>query len=92
MSPDIAISLATIISILGCFVGLAGWLSKRDSRLGDDHEWRGRVDAKLDLACGIRGDVETLKTDVRTLGERVAKCEASSSSAHHRIDGIERDG
>lgn len=86
MTPDIAISIGSLIAVVGCVVGLAGWLDKRDSRVGDDHEWRGRVDAKLDVACGIRGDVESIKEDVRTLGERVAKCEAkceaSASSAH----------
>lgn len=92
MTAEIAIPLGSLIAMIGCIIGLAGWLDKRDCRIGDDREWRGRVDAKLDVACGIRGDVEALQQDVRGLGERVAKCEASASSAHHRLDSMERDG
>lgn len=84
------ISIGILFTVIGGFIGLAGWLSNRDKRTKEDSEWRGRVDAKLDVVCGINKDVEAIQCDVKVLGERVAKVEASASSAHHRMDRLDK--
>lgn len=82
------IGISTLIAIVGCFVGLCGWLSGRDKRVANDAKWRGSVDAKLDLIVGIKADVERIDKTINNHGERLAKVEASASQAHHRIDEI----
>lgn len=82
------IEITVLIAIIGCFIGLAGWLSGRDKKIASDSEWKGRVDAKLDLAIGIRQEVEDVKEVQKEHGERIAAVEQSTKSAHHRLDNI----
>jgi peptidoglycan hydrolase CwlO-like protein len=39
--------ISVLIAIIGCFVGLAGWLTRRDTKIADDAEWKGKVDTTL---------------------------------------------
>ncbi len=82
------VELGVLIAVIGCLVGLAGWLTGRDKKITGDAEWRGEVNAKLDVIVGIRSDVDTLDKKVGDLTERTAKVEASAASAHKRLDGI----
>ena len=82
MTVDIAI----IIAIIGCLVGLAGWLSNHDKHNEEDAEWRGSVNGKLDAIVGIKDDVRCVDDRVSALAERTAKVEASTASAHKRLD------
>jgi hypothetical protein len=75
------IEISLIIALVGCFVGLAGWLSGRDKRLSSDSEWKGEVNAKLDLAIGIRGDHEELRN-------RVTKAEKTIVALQHDLESI----
>ena len=84
------IGIGTLVAVVGCFVGLAGWLSGRDKKISNDAEWRGAVNAKLDMIVGINTDVERIDRTVTAQGERIAKVEASASQAHHRIDEISK--
>lgn len=36
MTSDTSLSISVIIAILGCFVGLAGWIRGRDTRIIND--------------------------------------------------------
>lgn len=83
-STTIAISL--MVSLVGCFVGLAGWLSGRDKKISGDAEWRGAINAKLDIITGIKTDVSDLQDEVNDLGKKVVIIEQSAKSAHHRLD------
>lgn len=58
------IAIGTLIAIVGCAVGVAGWLSKRDDKISHDSEWKGSVDAKLDTIIGIRKDVEKVQNEL----------------------------
>ena len=82
------IEIGIAIGVIGCVVGVLGWVAGRDKRITSDAQWRGSVDAKLDLIVGIRSDVDRIDRTVDNHGERLAKVEASSSQAHHRIDEI----
>lgn len=75
------IEISLIIALVGCFVGLAGWLSGRDKRLSADSEWKGEVNAKLDLAIGIRGDHEELRG-------RVTKHDKDIVALQHDLENI----
>ena len=81
-----SIELGTIIAVVGCLVGLAGWLRNRDKQTTEDAEWRGQVNAKLDVIVGIRNDVDDLDEKVGKLTERVVGAEKSVASAHKRLD------
>ena len=85
----IANMIGIIAAIVGCFVGLAGWLSGMDKHITNDAEWRGSVNTKLDIiVVGIKGEVEDLKCTVTGHGERITAVESSAKQAHHRIDEI----
>lgn len=84
-----SIDIGILVALVGCFVGLAGWLAGRDKRISNDAEWRGSVNTKLDIiAVGIKGEVEGLKCTVTSHGERITATEESVASAHKRIDEI----
>lgn len=83
-STTIAISL--MVSLVGCFVGLAGWLSGREKKISSDAEWRGEINAKLDIITGVKTDVSELQDEVNDLGKKVVIIEQSTKSAHHRLD------
>lgn len=74
-------TVSLLIALVGCFVGLAGWLSGRDKKLSSDSEWKGEVNAKLDLAIGIRGDHEELRG-------RVTKHDKDIVALRHDLDNI----
>lgn len=81
-----SITLGFMIAILGCFIGLSGWLKGRDTKISTDSEWRGEINAKLDIVVGLKNEVSNLNGDVIDLGKKVVLVEQSVKSAHHRID------
>lgn len=89
MSVDPA-TISIIIALVGCAIGVSGWVTKREDRRGADAEWRGSISAKLDnIMCsvaGLRDDVERIDRRLNEHAERIAKVEASSKQAHHRLD------
>lgn len=87
MNGETTLSISLIIAIVGCAVGLGGFMRGRDSKIITDAEWKGSVNAKLDAIIGIRKDVDDLSKDVVDLGKKVAVVETSVKSAHHRLDG-----
>lgn len=81
--------LGLILALVGCFIGLAGWLSGREKRIANDAEWRGIVNTKLDLILikqeDICSDVDELSAKVGDHGNRLTAVEASLKSLHHRL-------
>lgn len=90
MNPEI---ISILIAMVGCFVGLAGWLSKRDGKIATDAEWKGMINTKLDLIVGIKDDVKCLETKITEVesghGERIRAVEEVAKSAHKRLDTME---
>lgn len=88
--------IGILIAIVGCFVGLAGWLKSRDSKIANDAEWKGGVNAKLDTihsdVGGVCADVRALRSEFTEHGERLTAVEESAKQAHKRIDGLEGRG
>ena len=85
------IEITVLIAVVGCFVGLAGWLSGRDKKIANDSQWRGTVDAKLDAIIGIKSDVEKLDCKADDHEHRITAVEESAKQAHKRIDHIQKD-
>lgn len=46
-------TISVIVAIIGVLLGLGGWLYNRDSRTDKDSEWRGQVNAKLDMIISL---------------------------------------
>ena len=90
MSADTTLSFSVLIAIVGCFVGLAGWLHSRDSKISNDAEWKGNVNAKLDMAIGLRKDHDELEEKHNSNTERIGRVEESTKAAHRRIDTLEQ--
>lgn len=69
-------TIILLIAIVGCFVGLAGWLSTRERKISNDSEWKGTINAKLDAILGIDKRVDVLEKEVRKHGEKLAEINA----------------
>lgn len=90
------VEIGILIAIIGCFIGLAGWLSGRDKKIANDAEWRGAVNEKLDAIRsdigGVGGDIKCLQTTLTEHGERLTAVEESAKQAHKRIDELKKGG
>lgn len=86
------VEVSVLIAVVGCLVGLAGWLRNREKQVSEDAEWRGQVNGKLDVIVGIRSDVDRIDRKVDDHGERLSKLEASGVSAQKRLDEHIRGG
>lgn len=82
---EASIGIGLIISLVGCFLGLAGWLTTREKRVWNDGKWQGSVDAKLDGILGIKCEVEALGKAVHEHGSRLTAVETEVSNVHYRI-------
>lgn len=84
-----------IVAVVGCFVGLAGWLSGRDKKILGDGEWKGTVNTKLDdiksSVSGTGAELAKINAALSEHGERLTAVESSAKQAHHRIDEIVAD-
>lgn len=79
-------TIAIMITLIGCFIGLSTWLTARENRISNDGEWRGTVNAKLDTILGINNKFEKVEDDIKDHEGRLCKVEGSASSAHKRLD------
>ncbi|MEG0165838.1 hypothetical protein [Anaerorhabdus sp.] len=86
MDQNTSITLGLLFAIIGCFIGLAGWISNRDKKIANDSEFKGAVNAKLDVVLGIKTELKELKDDIKEISEKVVLVDASTKSAHKRID------
>ncbi len=83
------IEISILIAVIGCFVGLAGWIKNRDSKISTDSEWKGNVNAKLDIVVSMTGDVKNITSTQNEQGNRITALESSYKSLHKRVDKIE---
>lgn len=86
MNSNTTITISLLIAIVGCFIGLAGWLANRDKKIANDSEFKGSVNAKLDMVLGIKGEVKRLEDDFKEMSKKIVVVEESTKSAHKRID------
>lgn len=86
MDQNTSITLGLLLAIIGCFVGLAGWISNRDKKIANDSEFKGTVNAKLDVVLGIKTEIKELKDDFKKISEKIVVVEESTKSVHKRLD------
>lgn len=80
------IELGLFFTVLGGAIGFLGWMSGRDKTLGQDAEWRGGVNAKLDMILQMQKDIGDMKDSIKNHEGRISGVENSVKSAHHRLD------
>ncbi len=80
------VEISILIAIVGCFVGLAGFLRSRDGKIAADSEWKGEVNTQLrtiiDINTGVRKDVEGIESRLGKLENRVSKIESKCEVNH----------
>lgn len=84
-----SIEVSILIAVIGCFVGIGGWFKGRDSKIAADAEWKGTVNAKLDVIVGIKENVEEIESRIAECDRRIIAVEQSNISLHKRLDGLE---
>lgn len=50
-------TISIILAIVGAVIGVLGWLYKRDNKTDKDSEWKGQVNAKLDMLISLNTKV-----------------------------------
>lgn len=71
------IELGILLTLISGFIGVLGYLNKRDNKVANDSEWKGTVNAKLDLIIGIKKDVQHLENQVQNHEGRIIKLETN---------------
>lgn len=86
------INTGVLIALIGCIVGLAGWLRNHDSDNEKETSNMTTVIVKLE---NIRGSISDLKLDLKRTAEdlqsidrRLTVVEESTKQAHNRINEI----
>ena len=64
-------TISIIIALIGCFVGIAGWLRNKDSKTESDAEWKGSVNAKLDIIINLQSDMGKVQSIVQDHETRI---------------------
>jgi len=87
------IEISGLIAIIGCAIGVLGWLSGKDKQATNDGHWRGTVDTKLDDIKSSVGEtgrqIAGLSTKIDNHADRIRAVEESTKSAHKRIDRLD---
>lgn len=84
-----SIQVSFLIAMVGCFVGLAGWLSGRDKKIANDAEWKGGVNQQLETIINLQREISSQAGEIKQHGERIVAVEQSAKQAHYRIDRLE---
>lgn len=86
------INTGVLIALIGCIVGLAGWLRNHDTDQEKETSNMTTVIVKLE---NIRGSISDLKSDLKRTAEdlkdidrRLTVVEESTKQAHKRINEI----
>lgn len=91
IEPALLISLIALLA--SCIFSFANWKRAEKRDVKSDSTQLTTVIVKLEnISAGIaeiKGDMNSVKTDVKELRERNAKVESSAASAHKRLDIIE---
>ncbi len=85
------VSISLLVAVIGCIIGLAGWLSGRDKKISNDSQWKGEVNAKLDTAIGIKKNVDLLCEKVDRHNCEISAIEQDNKSIHRRLDKLEEE-
>ena len=82
----ITLELGITIAVIGCVIGVLGYIGGRDKKIAYDAEWRGMVNGKLDVIVGVAGDVERIQHTITAYEGRICTLESGMKALHHSID------
>lgn len=86
------INTSVLIAMIGCIVGLAGWLRNHDNDASKDTTDMTTVIVKLEnIRAGIaelKADVKRTSEDLQNIDRRLTVVEQSTKSAHKRLDEL----
>lgn len=54
-------TISIIMGIIGCLVGIVGCLRNKDNKTESDAEWKGSVNAKLDIIISLQSDMNKVQ-------------------------------
>lgn len=57
--------ITIIVGLVGMILGIAAWLSTRDNKTDKDAEWKGSVNAKLDIVVGMQTEFKEAKVAIQ---------------------------
>lgn len=84
------ISIALLCSLLGTFIGIAGYMRLNRKDIKEDTTSNTRLEAKLDYVSkgvdDIRLDIRDQGRKIEGMNDRLIRCEESTKSLHHRLD------
>ena len=63
--------------VIGCFVGLAGWLAGRDKKIAQDSEWRGTVNAQLSTIIAQSSCIPAMQQKLAAIEPKLTYLEQS---------------
>lgn len=85
---DVAGYIGIIATIIGAFATLYGLLSKRDSKVANDSEWKGEINTKLNMILGINNSIDNLEKRIQENTSMIIRVDESCKQAHKRIDNL----
>ena len=71
LTENVGLSIGVLIALVGCFIGIAGYLTGRDKKIVSDAEWKGSVGAKLDMILTNIAIIPTLSSTVAVHETRI---------------------
>ncbi len=69
------IEISILIAVIGCFVGLGRCSKGRDGKIATDAEWKGTINAKLDVIVGREQNVKEIDSKVNKHDSRITALE-----------------
>lgn len=68
---DVATVVTIAIALVGMILGIAGYLSTRDNKNDKDAEWKGSVNAKLDIVIAMQTEMKEAKSTIQDHETRI---------------------
>lgn len=90
------INLGLLCSLLGAVLGFIGFMRYKREDTKEETSSFTKVETKIDYISkgvdDIRLDIKSQDRKIVDIVQRLTRVEESAKSAHHRIDGIEKEG
>lgn len=81
-----AIEIGVIFAVIGCIIGVAGWLSGRDKSIRENAVWHANVENKLDKLLNAIERIEAMDEILREHEQKIIKIRDNAEFAHERLD------
>ena len=86
------VDVGVAIGLVGCVVGVSGWVRNRDNDKGGSIKAFTKVEVLLETVLDQVKEIGTRLTQMECVNQdvltRLARVEESAKSAHHRLDEL----